>query len=1288
MPTFTGTIGADQITGSSGDDLINGLGGNDTIRGGDGRDVIDSGSNNDAVFGEGGDDTVVFYRLLGPFDGNPVARTGNGFSTADGGTERDTLILATGTLSSGAPLGYQIVNAPNDVNGFRITVTGDSIPVVDAFNFEVLIGSDASDYIGLVTRRTAIEVRAGGGNDAIFTGGGADLLYGGDGDDLIQVWQGDIAYGEAGNDTFQAGAGSALRVGIHGGDGTDLLVIQLQGALDLVMTDGALRFGQSTGSSIENVRLTRSDIGAPAPGVVTLRGDAADNAFYSEFQVDEIRNGVFDGGGGNDVIDIAARDSQFFGGDGDDEMRPTNAFSTTSLNNVMRGGAGNDRISGSGQLYGDDGDDYIVASQSAVIRGGEGNDTLHAYGDVFGDAGDDQITSYFGRADGGEGIDTLFLTQGPSSTINLVQGVVRSTSAPDQVAVQISGFENVVGTSRDDIIIGDAGANRLVGQGGADTISGGAGDDVLDGDGDDFSPGGADRLFGEDGDDTLTGGAGDDRLDGGAGDDVLGGGIGNDTLIGGAGFDTASFNWAFTQPGLTVTVEGEAVVVTQPGGQRATLTGIERLAFTDAFVDIGPDGRIQRGQTITGTAANDVLTGTNQGEALFGEAGNDIIDGGLGNDSLYGGQGDDRLIGGLGDDFLIGGGNSAVAVYAGAAGGVRVNLVTRTASGADGSDRLIGITGVEGGRFDDEIIGSSGDNVLTGGGGRDVIRGGAGRDQITGGAADGSILDGGDDNDIVRGGSGAETLLGGAGADVLEGGGGDDTIDGGAGVDIAAYGTRRADAVATIANGVVTIVTAEGRDTLTNVEALRFGTDLYDITSDGLAMETRRDLSGSAGADTLTGAGSNDTLRGLGGADILRGGGGEDSLDGGDGADILEGGRGSDALFGGTGVDTAVFSGNSAGYAIGFIPDFFGDRRTVAGGPEGGMDTLLGVEVVRFLDGRLSYDVNDATTVVYRLYDAAFDRAPDVFGLADYARAIQDGRLTVQGILNVFAGSAEFQARYGALNNDQFVREMYRFSLNREGDAAGIAGYVTALNNGTTTRAQVLGIFSESQEHQTLINTLITSKGLFVQDEATASLARLYDSVFNRLPDLGGLRGYRDALDNGYTLKDVATVLIGSPEFQTRFGTLTNQQFVEQIYRFVLDREGDAAGIQSYVQALSNGYSRTDVVMVLSDSQEHRISYQATYDSQIRQLGVAPARVGPEGPGAGDKTGDAFVLPAEPDGGWEASGSGHHEGAVIVEAVANDVGPIEMSPVGQSMLFDVVIANDDPWAGHHRSDWL
>jgi hypothetical protein len=56
--------------------------------------------------------------------------------------------------------------------------------------------------------------------------------------------------------------------------------------------------------------------------------------------------------------------------------------------------------------------------------------------------------------------------------------------------------------------------------------------------------------------------------------------------------------------------------------------------------------------TLSGTAANDVLRGRGGPDTLYGRRGNDILQGGTGNDRLYGGPGRDVLDGGPGNDRL------------------------------------------------------------------------------------------------------------------------------------------------------------------------------------------------------------------------------------------------------------------------------------------------------------------------------------------------------------------------------------------------------------------------------------------------------------------------------------------------------------------------------------------------------------------------------------------------------------------------------------------------------------
>ena len=337
---------------------------------------------------------------------------------------------------------------------------------------------------------------------------------------------------------------------------------------------------------------------------------------------------------------------------------------------------------------------------------------------------------------------------------------------------------------------------------------------------------------------------------------------------------------------------------------------------------------------------------------------------------------------------------------------------------------------------------------------------------------------------------------------------------------------------------------------------------LYDDISVGLILDGGNGddvLVGALGADTLLGGIGLDTLRGLAGNDTLVGGGGSDVLDGGDG------------------VDTAVYSGVRRQYVT--------SHTTVAGGREGGTDTLISIEEASFLDGRLSFDQNGNAAAVLRLYDAAFDRGADNTGMVGWLDALGRG-LTLTDIAVSFSQSAEFMARYNGTTNDQFVREMYRFSLGREGDASGIAGWVNLLNGGQLTRPQILIQFSESAEHRAQMASAVNA-GVWIQDGVTASIARLYHGVLDRLPDEDGLISWRTAASNGSSLEGIAAAFMGSAEFQARFGTLSNQQFVEQLYRFTLDREGDASGIAGWVSVLNSGTSRARVVLEFSESPEH-----------------------------------------------------------------------------------------------------
>lgn len=437
------------------------------------------------------------------------------------------------------------------------------------------------------------------------------------------------------------------------------------------------------------------------------------------------------------------------------------------------------------------------------------------------------------------------------------------------------------------------------------------------------------------------------------------------------------------------------------------------------------------------------------------------------------------------------------------------------------------------------------------------------------------------------GGSGADVIIGNAANNRLDGGGGSDQIDGGDGIDTAVFNGNRGDFTISATPYGLRVDGATGSVLLNNVEFLAFKDQTISIADAGGVH-----LSGTDGNDFLTGTRFDDTLKGGYGNDLLIGLEGNDWMYGEGGDDVLIGGPGNNYLFGGDGIDTAIFSGMIGGY------DYV-TTSSLGGGRYGGSN-VYHMERLQFLDGVKSFVSDDLFATAYRLYDAAFDREPDPGGLAAYVHMLANGT-TAADILKAFSASAEFQARYGGTDNETYVRRMYQYSLDREPDAGGLAHNVAALNNGMS-RAELLTIFSESDEHKNLMKIQIESRGIWIQDEGTLAVARLYDSILDRVPDLGGLEAYRGLLDRGYTLQQLADSMVQSVEFQTRYGNLSNGDFVKQLYRFVLDREADPQGLDVYVSALERGMTRAELTVILSESVEHRASYQSTWENQVRTL--------------------------------------------------------------------------------------
>jgi hypothetical protein len=177
----------------------------------------------------------------------------------------------------------------------------------------------------------------------------------------------------------------------------------------------------------------------------------------------------------------------------------------------------------------------------------------------------------------------------------------------------------------------------------------------------------------------------------------------------------------------------------------------------------------------------------------------------------------------------------------------------------------------------------------------------------------------------------------------------------------------------------------------------------------------------------------------------------------------------NDVFTGGASVDYVNYSGNRTDYTVrasgdGFtVTDLTGTHST---------DTLLNVDRITFADGNLALDANGSGGQAYRLYQAAFDRMPDFPGLGYWTKALDSGG-SLNSVSLQFVTSQEFIDTYGSLSNLGFVQQVYRNVLHREADLGGAEFYEIGLNEGITTRADVISQFSESAEFKATILTVI-----------------------------------------------------------------------------------------------------------------------------------------------------------------------------------------------------------------------
>ncbi len=131
------------------------------------------------------------------------------------------------------------------------------------------------------------------------------------------------------------------------------------------------------------------------------------------------------------------------------------------------------------------------------------------------------------------------------------------------------------------------------------------------------------------------------------------------------------------------------------------------------------------------------------------------------------------------------------------------------------------------------------------------------------------------------------------------------------------------------------------------------------------------------------------------------------------------------------------------------------------------------------------------------------------------------------------------------------------------------------------------------------INVEQEIKGVFNQitsiDSITGKIYRLYNTAFNRFPDLEGFNYWvNNNINSIDSFKIIAESFITSKEFLDIYGHKdTNEEYISEIYSNSLGRSPDASGLDYWVGQLEKGIdTRTDAIICFSESAESKELFQ------------------------------------------------------------------------------------------------
>ncbi len=508
------------------------------------------------------------------------------------------------------------------------------------------------------------------GNDTIQGNSGKDIILGGeDNDHLYGNGGNDILGGNAGDDHLYGGEGRNI---LKGGVGNDTYHVSGQDTIFDKDFTGSIHFGD-TDLATQSFKMIAPNLWKSEDGRFIL--NSLNNANKDLL-----------------IIDSETNSSALVEGFFDKVTHADGSYQGLGLTFA-------DKISDDAAIFlgADNRYNDITVLSSTIVQTGSKAD--------FVEAEQSQMTAYLGRgndrAHGGRDADYIAGQEG--NDVIFGGGFADNDVKDHDTLIGGSGRDIIYGLHGNDVIYASDAENFANTQSidkGGDFVGGGKGNDYL------FGSNAKDVLMGGEGTDTIYGGAGSDVIVG-DGDVRLAVEIGRITASGSSSIDVnhvtaddelKNFIQAGDRDDVDAVIEYMEVDYTYPG--RGPVAHFD-ISGDDAIASVPPKIKLTHYTHFNWQAAINVTTGDYSIDAPKGKVGSHLVDNGA-DDFLYGGRGDDLIIGQSGNDYLEGGiGNDILW-------------------GDDNRDASVS--------GNDYLKGGEGNDTFYGGKGGDILEGGAGED--------------------------------------------------------------------------------------------------------------------------------------------------------------------------------------------------------------------------------------------------------------------------------------------------------------------------------------------------------------------------------------------------------------------------------------------------------------------------------------------------------------------------------------------------------------------------------